>query len=75
MKLTHVSFAYGDKVILDHFSLELPDKGITALAGPSGCGKTTLLRLLAGWRPPRAAPLTPRLTPPCSFRRTWLLRS
>ena len=34
MKLTHVSFAYGDKVILDHFSLELPDKGITALAGP-----------------------------------------
>ena len=48
MKLTHVSFAYGDKVILDHFSLELPDEGITALAGPSGCGKTTLLRLLAG---------------------------
>ena len=48
MKLTNVSFAYGDKVILDHFSLELPDEGITALAGPSGCGKTTLLRLLAG---------------------------
>ena len=47
MKLTNVSFAYGDKVILDHFSLELPDEGITALAGPSGCGKTTLLRLLA----------------------------
>ena len=41
MKLTNVSFAYGDKVILDHFSLELPDEGITALAGPSGCGKTT----------------------------------
>ncbi len=48
MKLTDVTFAYGDKVILDHFSLELPDAGITALAGPSGCGKTTLLRLLAG---------------------------
>ena len=48
MKLTNVSFAYGDKVILDRFSLELPDEGITALAGPSGCGKTTLLRLLAG---------------------------
>ena len=44
MKLTNVSFAYGDKVILDRFSLELPDEGITALAGPSGCGKTTLLR-------------------------------
>ena len=47
MKLTNVSFAYGDKVILNRFSLELPDEGITALAGPSGCGKTTLLRLLA----------------------------
>ena len=48
MKLANVSFAYDDKVILDYFSLELPDAGITALAGPSGCGKTTLLRLLAG---------------------------
>ena len=41
-------FSYDDKVILQNFSLELPDVGITALRGPSGCGKTTLLRLLAG---------------------------
>ncbi len=42
------SFSYGEKKILDRFTLELPDRGITALSGPSGCGKTTLLRLLAG---------------------------
>ncbi len=42
------TFSYGEKRILDHFTLELPDRGITALSGPSGCGKTTLLRLLAG---------------------------
>ena len=37
MKLTNVSFAYGDKVILDRFSLELPNEGITAqVAGCDG---------------------------------------
>ena len=36
MTLTDVCFSYGEKVILDHFSLSLPDAGITALAGPSG---------------------------------------
>lgn len=53
MKLTDVSFSYGGKAILDHFSLELPDTGVTALAGPSGCGKTTLLRLLGRLEQPQ----------------------
>lgn len=54
MKLTDVTFAYGEKVILDRFSLTLPDSGVTALAGSSGCGKTTLLRLLAGLEVPKS---------------------
>ena len=41
-------FSYGNKAVLESFSLDLPSQGITALQGPSGCGKTTLLRLLAG---------------------------
>ncbi len=45
---------YGDKPVLDRFSLELPDTGLTALTGPSGCGKTTLLRVLAGLERPAA---------------------
>ncbi len=53
MRLEHVFFSYGDKVILDDFSLSLPDSGVTALSGPSGCGKTTLLRLLAGLLTPQ----------------------
>ena len=52
MKLEHVSFSYGEKVIFHDFSLALPDTGVTALSGPSGCGKTTLLRLLAGLEKP-----------------------
>ncbi|MBE7939185.1 MULTISPECIES: molybdenum ABC transporter ATP-binding protein [Ramlibacter] len=29
-------------------ALQLPSRGVSAVAGPSGCGKTTLLRALAG---------------------------
>lgn len=48
IKLTDLTLRYGDKLVLDHFSLEIPDRGLTALSGPSGCGKTTLLRVMAG---------------------------
>lgn len=52
MRFDGVSFSYGKKTVLDGFTLELPDTGVTALSGPSGCGKTTLLRLLAGLERP-----------------------
>lgn len=52
MKIADLCFSYGDKQIFKHYSLALPDTGITALVGPSGCGKTTLLRLLAGLETP-----------------------
>ena len=48
ISLQHVSLDYGDKRVLDRFSLTLPEGGITCLHGPSGSGKTTVLRLLAG---------------------------
>ena len=42
------TLCYGDKPVLDRFSLKIPNRVLTALSGPSGCGKTTLLRVLAG---------------------------
>ena len=48
LECKNLSLSYGDKSVLDDFSLTLPLEGITALKGPSGCGKTTLLRLIAG---------------------------
>lgn len=48
IELRDVTVRYGDKLVLDRFSLDIPDCGLTALSGPSGCGKTTLLRVLAG---------------------------
>ena len=53
MRCEELTLSFGDKRVLDHFSLELPLRGITALRGPSGCGKTTLLRVLAGLERPQ----------------------
>ena len=42
-----VSFSYGDHKILDHVSLSIPEKTVTAIVGPSGAGKSTLCNLIA----------------------------
>ncbi len=49
--------SFGDKLVLDHFSLDLPEVPLLGLTGPSGCGKTTLLRVLAGLEKPQAGSL------------------
>lgn len=42
-----VSFCYGEHKILDHVSLSIPEKTVTAIVGPSGAGKSTLCNLIA----------------------------
>lgn len=56
--LEHVSVSFGDKQVLNDFSLTLPQSGVTVLSGPSGCGKTTLLRILAGLEQPQSGRAT-----------------
>ena len=53
MEVRNLTLAFGDKLVLDHFSLTIPSCGITALSGPSGCGKTTLMRCIAGLEHPQ----------------------
>ena len=48
MVLEDIHLSYGDKRILDNFSLSIPSNGVTCITGPSGCGKTSLLRVIAG---------------------------
>lgn len=42
-----VSFSYGEHKILDHVSLSIPEKTVTAIVGSSGAGKSTLCNLIA----------------------------
>ena len=58
IQLHELCLRYGDKTVLDHFSLTLPEHGITVLSGPSGCGKTSLLRVLAGLTRPDSGTVT-----------------
>lgn len=53
ISLRGVVFRYGDQVILNGLTLELPARSWTALIGPSGAGKTTLLDLIAGLQTPQ----------------------
>ena len=46
--------AYGDRLLIEALSFNLPAGGIVGMIGPNGAGKTTLFRMLAGMEKPDA---------------------
>lgn len=48
LAVENLTVRFGEKTVLDRFSLSIPLSGVTALSAPSGSGKTTLLRVLGG---------------------------
>ena len=50
--------SYGDKLLFENLSFDLPPGGIVGIIGPNGAGKTTLFRLITGQEQPDAGEVT-----------------
>jgi energy-dependent translational throttle protein EttA len=49
--------AYGDNLLYDDLSFNLPKGGVVGIIGPNGAGKTTLFRIITGQEQPDAGAL------------------
>ena len=52
IEVRHLQKRFGQTVVCDDLSLDIPAGQLVALLGPSGSGKTTLLRIIAGLEVP-----------------------
>jgi sulfate-transporting ATPase len=53
-----VSKAYGDRLLFEDLTFDVPRGGIVGVVGPNGAGKTTLLRMIIGEETPDGGELT-----------------
>ena len=56
--LSHVTFGYGEKLVLRDFSMTVKEGEQVTLAGRTGAGKSTVFRLLLGLYKPEAGTIT-----------------
>ena len=52
IEFKNVTKAFGDKILFENLSFDLPPAGIVGVIGPNGAGKTTLFRLIMGLEKP-----------------------
>ena len=58
VEFKNVSKAFGDKLLIDDLSFNLPRGGIVGVIGPNGAGKTTLFKMIMGLEKPDSGSLT-----------------
>ncbi|MSR52209.1 MAG: energy-dependent translational throttle protein EttA [Gemmataceae bacterium] len=54
VRAENISKAYGDNLIFENMTFDLPRGGIVGVIGPNGAGKTTLFRMIVGQEAPDA---------------------
>ena len=57
VKAEHVKMGFGDRVLYDDLTFDLPRGGIVGVIGANGAGKTTLFKLITGEMKPLAGSL------------------
>jgi sulfate-transporting ATPase len=58
IKAANVSKAYGDRLLFENMSFDLPAGGIVGIIGPNGAGKTTLFKMIVGQEKPDNGTIT-----------------
>ena len=56
--LSHVTFGYSDKLVLNDFSMEVKEGEQITLVGRTGAGKSTIFKLLLGLYKPESGKIT-----------------
>ncbi len=51
-EINHLKKGFGDRLLIDDLSFNLPPGGIVGIIGPNGAGKTTFFRMLTGKEKP-----------------------
>ena len=70
IELKDVSKGYGDRLLIDNLSLQIPPGAIVGIIGPNGAGKSTLFRMITGKETPDRRFVRPRLRSSCT--RCWI---
>ena len=52
IEMNDVSKVFGDRILVEHVTFNLPPGGVIGIIGPNGAGKTTLFRMSAGEEQP-----------------------
>ena len=52
IEMNDVSKVFGDRILVEHVTFNLPPGGVIGIIGPNGAGKTTLFRMITGEEKP-----------------------